>query len=91
MSAEPERVARVHRRRNTDKELPNSLKYHETLSGGTQMYQDLLEMERKLGWTMMKKWWVQRSAGAPTQLSSFLNRVSIFSIRIGTANAQDVP
>jgi len=51
-----ERVARVYRRRKlTDKELPNSLKHHETFSGEAQMYQDLLEMERKLDWTMMRK------------------------------------
>ena len=51
-----ERVAYIHRRRKlTDKELPNSLKHHETFAGEAQMYHELLEMERKLDWTMMRK------------------------------------
>jgi len=43
------------RRKLTDKELPNSLKHHEAFSGESQMYQELLDMERKLDWTMMRK------------------------------------
>ena len=31
------------------------MKHHETFSGEAQMYQELLEMERKLDWTMMRK------------------------------------
>ena len=31
------------------------MKHHETFSEDAQMYQDLLEMERKLDWTMMRR------------------------------------
>ena len=31
------------------------MKHHETFAGEAQMYHELLEMERKLDWTMMRK------------------------------------
>jgi len=43
------------RRKLTDKDLPNSVRNHEEFAVDSQMYQDLIEMERKLDWTMMRK------------------------------------
>ena len=60
------------------------------------MCQDLLEVERKLDWPMMRAMVeigdvlprVQCSAGASTRLPPFLNGVLIISIRVGIANTQ---
>jgi hypothetical protein len=54
----PDSLALAHvcrRRKLTDKDLPNSVRKHEEFSVDSQMYQDLIEMERKLDWTMMRK------------------------------------
>lgn len=50
------RLTPYHRRRKlTDKDLPNSIRNHEDFTIDSQMYQDLVDMERKLDWTMMRK------------------------------------
>lgn len=43
------------KRRLTDKNLPASLSKHESFASESKMYTDLLEMERKLDWTMTRK------------------------------------
>ena len=61
------------------------------------MYQDLLEMERKLDWTMMRKKVEIEDALTRVQPVrqlnplSFLNGVFIISIRVGATDAQDIP
>jgi SWI/SNF-related matrix-associated actin-dependent regulator of chromatin subfamily D len=43
------------KRKLTDKSLPNAILQNPDFSQDSQMYQDLLGMERKLDWTMMRK------------------------------------
>ncbi|KAJ6581302.1 SWI/SNF complex 60 kDa subunit [Mycena capillaripes] len=43
------------KRKLTDKSLPNAILQNPDFAQDSQMYQDLLGMERKLDWTMMRK------------------------------------
>lgn len=43
------------KRKLTDKSLPNAILQNPDFAQDSQMYQDLLAMERKLDWTMMRK------------------------------------
>lgn len=43
------------KRRLNDKSVPNVILYNPSFADDSKMYQDLLEMERKLDWTMMRK------------------------------------
>ncbi|KAI0060153.1 BAR-domain-containing protein [Artomyces pyxidatus] len=43
------------KRKLVDRNLPNSILSDTTFAVDSQMYQDLLEMEKKLDWTMMRK------------------------------------
>ncbi|RDB17579.1 SWI/SNF and RSC complexes subunit ssr3 [Hypsizygus marmoreus] len=43
------------KRKITDKNVPNVILQNPDFAQDSQMYQDLLEMERKLDWTMMRK------------------------------------
>jgi len=43
------------KRRLNDKSIPNVILYNPSFADDSRMYQDLLEMERKLDWTMMRK------------------------------------
>jgi len=43
------------KRKLTDKTLPNAVLQHPDFAADSKMYQDLLEMERKLDWTMTRK------------------------------------
>ncbi|TFK37555.1 hypothetical protein BDQ12DRAFT_666840 [Crucibulum laeve] len=43
------------KRKLTEKSLPNALLQHPDFAENSRMYQDLLEMERKLDWNMMRK------------------------------------
>lgn len=43
------------KRKLTDKALPNVILQNPNFAQDSQMYQDLLDMERKLDWTMMRK------------------------------------
>lgn len=43
------------RRKLTDKTVPNAILQSPEFSVDSQMYQDLLNMERKLDWTMTRK------------------------------------
>jgi hypothetical protein len=43
------------KRKLTDKTLPNAILQHPRFAADSKMYQDLLEMERKLDWTMTRK------------------------------------
>ncbi|KII90186.1 hypothetical protein PLICRDRAFT_138717 [Plicaturopsis crispa FD-325 SS-3] len=43
------------KRKLTDKTLPNNVSQNPNFAEDSRMYQDLLEMERKLDWTMMRK------------------------------------
>jgi SWI/SNF-related matrix-associated actin-dependent regulator of chromatin subfamily D len=43
------------KRKLTDKTLPNAVLQHPHFAADSKMYQDLLEMERKLDWTMTRK------------------------------------
>lgn len=43
------------KRKITDKNLPNSILHNPEFAVDSQMYQDLLEMERKLDWTVTRK------------------------------------
>lgn len=46
----------MHRRRKlTDKSIPNALAQLPDFAQESQMYQSLLEMEKKLDWTMSRK------------------------------------
>ena len=43
------------KRKLTDKTLPNAVLQHPDFAADSKMYQDLLQMERKLDWTMTRK------------------------------------
>ena len=43
------------KRKLLDKSIPNVILQNPEFAQDSQMYQDLLEMERKLDWTMMRK------------------------------------
>ena len=43
------------RRKLTDKNIPNALLHSPEYSVDSQMYQDLINMERKLDWTITRK------------------------------------
>jgi len=43
------------KRKLTDKTIPNAVLQHPDFAADSKMYQDLLEMERKLDWTMTRK------------------------------------
>ena len=43
------------KRKLLDKSIPNAILQNPEFAQDSQMYQDLLEMERKLDWTMMRK------------------------------------
>jgi len=43
------------KRKLTDKSIPNVILQDPDFAQDSRMYQDLLEMERKLDWTMMRK------------------------------------
>lgn len=43
------------KRRLNDKSVPNVILHNPSFADDSRMYQDLLEMERKLDWTMMRK------------------------------------
>ena len=43
------------RRKLTDKNIPNVLLHSPEYSVDSQMYQDLVDMERKLDWTITRK------------------------------------
>jgi len=43
------------KRKLTDKSVPNAILQNPDFAQDSQMYQDLLEMERKLDWSMMRK------------------------------------
>jgi hypothetical protein len=54
------------RRRLGDKTLPQSLTGNPTFAADSKMYQDLLDMERRLDWQMMrKKAEIQDTIGRP--------------------------
>ena len=43
------------KRKLMDKSVPNAVLKNPDFAADSRMYQDLLEMERKLDWTMMRK------------------------------------
>jgi hypothetical protein len=43
------------KRRLNDKSVPNVILHNPSFADDSRMYQDLLEIERKLDWTMMRK------------------------------------
>lgn len=45
----------IRKRKLTDKTIPNVILQNPDFAQDSQMYQDLLEMERRLDWTMMRK------------------------------------
>lgn len=45
----------LRKRKLTDKSLPNAVIQNPDFAEDSRMYQDLLEMERKLDWTTMRK------------------------------------
>ena len=63
------------RRKLTDKNVPNAILHSPEFSVDSQMYQDLLNMEKKLDWTMTRKRVeIQDTLGRPLSVSSpFLN------------------
>lgn len=46
---------RFRKRKLTDKSIPNAILQNPDFAEDSRMYQDLLEMERKLDWNMMRK------------------------------------
>jgi SWI/SNF-related matrix-associated actin-dependent regulator of chromatin subfamily D len=60
----------VKRRKLTDKNVPNAILQSQEFSVDSQMYQDLLNMEKKLDWTMTRKRVeVQDTLGRPMSVS----------------------
>jgi len=56
-----------------DKSIPNVILQNPSFAGDSEMYQDLLEMERRLDWTMMRKRVeVQDALGRVPTVSGFL-------------------
>ncbi|KAH7882708.1 hypothetical protein F5I97DRAFT_1939301 [Phlebopus sp. FC_14] len=55
MSAAVDGVKAAKKRKLTDKSIPNALSQVPEFAQESKMYQSLLEMERKLDWTMMRK------------------------------------
>lgn len=45
----------LRKRKITDKTIPNAILQNPDFGQDSKMYQDLLEMERKLDWNMMRK------------------------------------
>jgi hypothetical protein len=50
-----EQLKYLRKRKLTDKTIPNVILQNPDFAEDSQMYQDLLEMERRLDWTMMRK------------------------------------
>ena len=68
------------RRRPTDRNLPMTILQSPAFSD-SKLYQDLMEMERKLDWTMLrKKVEIQDALGKPAyvRLDQFLSHVGPF-------------
>lgn len=58
------------KRKLTDKHVPNAVLHSPDFSEDSRMYHDLLEMEKKLDWTMTrKKVEVQDALGRPLTVS----------------------
>lgn len=58
------------KRKLTDKHVPNAVLHSPDFSEDSRMYHDLLEMEKKLDWTMTrKKVEVQDALGRPMTVS----------------------
>ena len=60
----------VKKRKLTDKHVPNAVFHSEEFTEDSKMYHDLLEMEKRLDWTMTrKKVEVQDALGRPMTVS----------------------
>lgn len=81
------------RRKLTDKTIPNALLHSAEYSVDSQMYQDLVNMERKLDWTITRKRTEVQDALSRPMTVSFCNGIELFGTdeRVDYTNATRVP
>jgi hypothetical protein len=78
----------LHRKRKlVDKSVPNAVLQNPDFAADSRMYQDLLEMERRLDWTMMRKKVEVQDALARNPTVCFSILVDDFNLRSATDNA----
>ena len=68
---------RLRKRKLLDKSIPNVILQNPEFAEDSRMYQDLLEMERKLDWTMMRKRVEVQDALGRTPTVSLIAQVAI--------------
>lgn len=75
------------RRKLTDKNVPNAILQSPDFSVDSQMYQDLLNMEKKLDWTMTRKRVeVQDALGKPMTVSPLSRQCANIYSGVGQDN-----